>query len=155
MNRKRLALMVLCLGLGMAGCSEESVLPTQVTPDAVAMGGPGLGDFASKWIGPAGGHLRLPGVRLEIPAGALAVSTLISIEKEADGSVDLSPDGQTFAVPVALTFDIEPGQDPEAMCVQWYDPDEAIWTIIPSASSQSARSAPLAHFSIYRITLFE
>lgn len=153
MNTTRFVLPFLCLALAAAGCSENVGVPTQTSPAAFAMGGPGLGDFNSRWIGPAGGTLSLSGVRLDVPQGALSSSTLITMEREADGSVDLSPDGQTFAVPVLLTFSTEPGQDPETLCVQWFNPQAGAWTTIPSLSKTSARAAELAHFSIYRIML--
>ncbi len=155
MRVQRVTLALVCLAVLAIGCSEDRVLPTQVTAIAHADRESGCSIVTSGWIGPAGGSLALAGVRLQIPVGALESSTLIAIERRADGSVELSPDGQQFAAPVELSFMVAPGLDARAQEIQWFDPQSGVWVDIPSIASGATRTASLAHFSIYRITLFE
>lgn len=84
--------------------------PTPRTPLATELGVP-IGASVSTMIGPAGGELSSADGRLtiEIPAGALATDTVITIQPitaMAPGAVGdgylLMPEGQTFAVPVVL-----------------------------------------------------
>jgi len=80
------------------------------TPTAV---GVAVGSAASATIGAAGGSLSAPdgNLTLTIPAGALATNTVIGIQpltNMAHGKIGaayrLTPEGQTFLVPVTLTF---------------------------------------------------
>lgn len=65
---------------------------------------------AAKFIGSEGGTLSIPqaGVTVIIPAGALAVPTLISMvaRKGALIAYDFAPHGLTFAKPLVLTQDL-------------------------------------------------
>lgn len=60
-----------------------------------------------KWVGPAGGTIRVGGHRLEIPAGALSQPVLITAEAPADyvASVRFQPEGLQFARKATLTLD--------------------------------------------------
>src|SRR2546421_7855492 len=75
-------------------------------------------DDASAVIGPGGGMLAVSGgAALEIPAGALAKDTTITISQssaQAPGGAlspvyDFGPDGTTFSKPVTVTFTVPTG----------------------------------------------
>jgi hypothetical protein len=150
-NHRYLLILVAFVMLG-AGCSSDSQSPLAPAV-AVPMGGPGL-EAQTRVIGPDGGCVVNGGVRLDIPAGALSAPTNIGIEWLGDGSVDLTPNGQQFQVPVSLTFNVAPGQDPLHHVVEWFDPAGG-WVVIPSLASAGRRVAPLMHFSIYHIVAYE
>ncbi len=97
-NHRYLLILAAVLMLG-AGCSSDSESPLAPAL-AVPMGGPGL-EPQTRVIGPDGGCVVSGGVRLDIPAGALSAPTTIGIEWLEDGSVDLTPNGQQFVVPVS------------------------------------------------------
>jgi hypothetical protein len=151
MNRLYLLLIVGLLASGV-GCSREQSLPLAPAL-AVPMASPGV-ETPGLWIGPAGGSVVDGGVRLDVPAGALGVPTRIAIERRPDGSVDLTPNGQQFLVPVSLTFLMDAGKDPVRFAVEWFDPAGG-WVVIPSYASPNKRVACLMHFSIYRIVAYE
>jgi|GEM_PF-1978297 len=86
--------------------------PAAATPVATAVGTP-IGSAASATIGAGGGTLSSPDgkVTLNVPAGALAADTVISIQpitNHAHGgrgnAYRFTPDGQTFQAPVTLKF---------------------------------------------------
>jgi hypothetical protein len=142
--------------LSVLGCSADSQNP-EVSPLAVALGGSDqvLKD-GSRLIGPSGGVVAKGGVVVEVPPGALDTETRIGIILRADGSVDLTPDGQRFSVPVQLHLVVPAGKAASACVVQWYDPSQDLWVTIESAASGIERVAPLPHFSVYRtISLVE
>jgi len=102
--------LVLCACL-LAACGTSDPAPAlkvAVTP----MGTP-LGDPIEMLIPASGGSMTSAdgAVRIDVPAGALAVDTTLTIQpitNEAPGGTGtayrLGPDGQTFATPVTLTF---------------------------------------------------
>lgn len=133
------------------GCSMDAAeQPTSPAAPSCALAAPSIRD-GGKWIGPAGGFVESGGVRLDVPAGALETGTLLAIHRQADGSVDLTPDGQQFDIPVRLHLAAPAGSAPAACSIQWYDPARSLWVAIPSNSESIGRVAPLAHFSVYRI----
>jgi len=106
-----------CGGSGGASSpNSDSPAPppasTTATPAATAVGTP-TGSVTNATIGAAGGSVSTPDgkIALTIPAGALASDTVIGIQpvtNNAHGGLGagyrLTPDGQTFAQPVVLTF---------------------------------------------------
>lgn len=104
-----------------------------------------------EWVGPAGGVVEEGGVQLEIPPGALTAESRIAIHRQADGSVELTPDGQRFKLPVRLHLATPVGCTAAACSIQWYNPASGVWVAIPSNPESAGRVAPLAHFSSYRI----
>lgn len=112
-----LATLAACGGSGGASSpTSDSPAPppasTTATPTATAVGTP-TGSATSATIGAAGGSVSTPDgkIALTIPAGALASDTVIGIQpvtNNAHGGLGagyrLTPDGQTFAQPVVLTF---------------------------------------------------
>jgi hypothetical protein len=104
-----LLLFAACGGGGGGGTPPP---PALAAPVATAVGTP-LGSAATSTLGAAGGTLSSPDgrVTLDVPAGALAADTVISIQpitNHAHGgrgnAYRFTPDGQTFQMPVTLTF---------------------------------------------------
>ncbi|HUX90260.1 MAG TPA: hypothetical protein VMV48_06170 [Gallionellaceae bacterium] len=104
------ALLAACGGGSGGGSTTPALI--NVTPTTTAIG-TASGVAASATIGATGGSVATPDgkITLTIPAGALAANTLIGIQpitNTAHGGLDagyrLTPDGQTFAQPVALKF---------------------------------------------------
>lgn len=152
MKSHRILLPLAALFVVMAGCSGDRTAPME--PVVVqALGGPGL-DARSALIGPDGGTVASGNVRVDVPAGALAEPVMISITRLADGSVDLTPNGQTFLLPVTLTFVLAPGKDAEHHAIEWLDAARG-WVAIPSEATHGMRAAMLEHFSIYHIIEYE
>jgi len=151
-NRSTTAFGAAVLVLLSLGCSIDAEVQSTsplATPQGLAE--PVVRD-ASKLIGPGGGFVESSGVLVEIPPGALLVETQIAIRHQADGSVDLLPDGQQFNIPVLLHLASPPGSAPVACTIQWYDPARGRWVLIASSPEPLGRVAPLTHFSFYRIT---
>jgi len=63
--------------------------------------------ITQKWIGPAGGTIRVNDHVLEVPQGALSRNTLITAEAPSDfvASVRFQPEGLQFARRATLTLD--------------------------------------------------
>jgi Tol biopolymer transport system component len=132
---------------------------------AVAVVAPG----AAAPIGSTGGTVTVTGdaATLDIPGGALAASTNISIAPAASPPaglisglapvVDLGPDGTRFATPAMLTLPYEPsklppGVPPSALAV--YTATGTGWEIVPGSVVDEAGgtvTAPISHFSVYAI----
>jgi hypothetical protein len=102
LNIRRLAaplLLALAL-LAPVGCVENRVLPSEV---------PAVGSSASALIGPAGGTLSIGDMRIDVPAGAIATDTMITVHVDDGASAPFAayspvlrfePAGLTFAMPV-------------------------------------------------------
>lgn len=156
----------------MTACKhdEEPITPDPVKPGSgqelpgknqTEVGVP-QGTATSLTIGPAGGILTTADgrVRLEIPAGAVASNTLISIQpilNHAPNGLGLayrfSPDGTQFAKPATLTIKYQKGavavNDPLMLQVGYQGSDKQ-WLRVPGVKvdtlSQSI-SVPMPHFS--------
>lgn len=92
----------------LAQCGSGGASRAQPPPDS-----PPAGDGVTSAVGPAGGTLRSPDglVTIEIPAGALASTTNIEVQRIANtapgglgSAFRLLPAGTTFTVPVRITF---------------------------------------------------
>lgn len=110
-----------CGGSGSdPGTGSDDPPPPQQPATAVATAvGTALGEAITSAIGPAGGMLESADgtLRVEIPAGALAMEQTISIQPithHAHGNLGssfrLGPEDVTFAAPVRLTFRLSPDQ---------------------------------------------
>lgn len=153
MKTHRLLLLSLAIPFVLGACSADrdgSVLAPNATYPADT--GRTLAPATdSEWIGPAGGYVSVLGCKLTVPAGALSVATLITLTKNADGSVELSPHGQTFAVDVELSFVAPLISTPTDYNVQWFNPGPGKWMTIPSSAVGFARVSSLEHFSLYKV----
>ena len=121
----------------------------------------GKQNSASAWIGAQGGTLLLEdGTRLEIPLGALATETLVTLaEKQppaplpwgmtsSDGYVtNLEPDGLMLGQPARLYIPLPPGADHEAGAIHTYDPESAEWWLVSSLVDGDMALAQISQFS--------
>lgn len=107
---------ILCLAMAATACrkdnNEPGEKPVKVTPLATSRG-VSAGPMVTQQVGPAGGTLQSAdgSIILTIPAGALTTSTAIGIEPISNTNIAgigtafrLTPHGQHFARPVAVTF---------------------------------------------------
>ncbi|MFL5312394.1 MAG: hypothetical protein ACJ79H_18320 [Myxococcales bacterium] len=111
-------------------------------------------DGASAVIGPSGGMLAMAGgAALEIPAGALAKDTTITIaqvsEQSSGGALspvyEFGPDGTTFSKPVTVTFTVPSGTG--AGSVYWTAPQGAAYEELPTIIQGTTAVAQISHFS--------
>lgn len=138
----------------------RSFLITTISLSVLLVGGCGDGDGGppleqttrvEKVIGPEGGTVEVTdpsseiyGVKVEIPAGALAEETTIIIEEtryapslptgltSGNPIVNLSPD-TPFLKDIEITFPIQniPNGDEEILCGFYWDTDNANWIVVP------------------------
>ena len=127
--------------------------PTELIAAVTDVGTPN-GEAATGSVGPAGGSLSSKdgSVTLTIPPGAVAGTvdfTIQPITNEAPGgfgnSYQLGPEGQTFAVPVQITFryDQELG-DIDGLEVAYQDAQHFWRMADPVALDQAARTATVS-----------
>lgn len=112
--------------------------------------------FDAAIIGPAGGTLVVGDHTLSIPAGALDEPVVIVAEAEPSQNIviDLTPHGQSFRKPVALTlsYDHCGSGDPSPYRIVYVAPDGTLQDR-PSIDDKVAHrvTASLEHFSRYAI----
>lgn len=160
-RRRWLTALALCSltasACGGDGGGGEPIDPPAATPRGTPNGAP-----ASATIGPDGGTLSSPdgGVTLTVPAGAVASLTELTIQPityPGGGSgpaYRFTPDGQTFAHPVTLTFSYDPsldGLEAQGLGIALQDP-EGVWrALLASSVDEAARTVSVTtpHFSDY------
>ena len=122
-------------------------------------------------IGSSGGEIATDDgqVALSFPSGALGSSTAITIEPAAQAypetgawakTVELGPDGSTFAKPVTLkiVYDVTKlptGVIPEALKLSTWVNDH--WEEVPGSTlnvGDATISAPISHFSTYGLVIW-
>ena len=111
-------------------------------------------DGASAVIGPGGGMLALSGgAALEIPAGALANDTTITIAQSSAQSpggalslvYEFGPAGTIFSKPVTVTFSVPAGTS--AGSVYWTTSQSAAYEELPTMIQGTTAVAQIGHFS--------
>ena len=153
-RRTAAGLAAVALALVVAACggggSEDA---TEVAVPAAAA--------ASATIGAAGGTLEGPdGVRVEIPAGALSADTVITVRRSGAGApplpagaassptplavYELTPHGQTFAVPVTLSMPSPVA--PNGPAVFMAEPESA-WELVQGEPAGGRVAWTTLHFS--------
>lgn len=127
-----------------------------------------IGTKTTKTIGASGGIIKSANgkITLSFPAGALTTNTEIGIEElestaplACGNAFKLTPDGQTFNKPVALTikysaFDID-GTVPEALAVS--TEADGVWLADTRTKLDTATKTitlPIKHFSIWGTAAF-
>ena len=153
-----------CLLL-LAACSKNNGKqdePKNTEPPAVRAHGTPTGEVVKKSIGPAGGSLssRDNTLQIEVPAGALAANTEISVQAVSNtlpGSPGpayrLLPEGTRFAKPVKLTFKYTNkhlDSTAEDALFMAYQAQDGIWRFIPKTTlNKTARTLTVetGHFS--------
>ncbi len=146
-------------------CTTPAGAPVpQVTPK-----GSPSGSATTQNIDAAGGSvLSADGrIALSIPANALSVATQISIQpitNQAPGgqglAYRLTPEGQTFAVPITLTFNYT-GQDtegsaPQSLAIAFQDPQAGYWRVYKASTLDTTAqsiSVTTTHFSDWAVLL--
>lgn len=128
--------------------------------------GESIGPRVTQVIGPAGGSLTSLDQRftLTVPTGALTTDTEIGIEPITatiwGGLVAyrLTPDGQTFEVPITLAYHYEKdwllGEQPKALAVAYQTPDGG-WTETGEPTLDEVNqivSVPTTHFTDEALT---
>jgi len=160
MNRlpKVIVLSLFLVSLGFAAACEEDS----------GGGGDGGGNeaevgqtFTASLTAAEGGTLQTASgaAKLEVPAGALAADTTLTVAvvaKTADTAseiYDFGPDGQQFSTPVTLTiaYDRNPGEGNKAV-LAWKDGDK--WTELAGSVANAGKvTAPVTHFSHFAIII--
>ena len=153
--RRALALAAMAALLGL-GCSESDTGPSASDDDQL--------------VGPAGGTVAgSGGASVVIPAGALAVETAISAVGLADiaalpesalpflaflGGAQFGPAGTEFALPVTISFPLDPPLPPgTAVNLLIWDEIAAAWVdegfAATLAADGASLSAQVTHFSLF------
>lgn len=107
-------------------------------------------------VGPAGGAVRSAGVQMDIPRGALATDTAISVAltqtpgPSGSGAItdiyQFEPAGLAFSAPVTVAFDIPPGVSKAT--IYWSHKDGVGYDPLPTyVTGQSTLVATVTHFS--------
>jgi hypothetical protein len=157
-----LALQAAAVGAGLVvalGCSSDPATPpSQPTPAPI----PPIG----KTIGAAGGTVTAPnGAQIEIPAGALAADTALTITAEPAAPIPAAlqatgtpytfgPEGLTFTKPVKITLPFDAAKlaagKTAAEIVMFTAPkDTTDFVALTSVVSGSAVTAETTHFSTF------
>ena len=113
-----------------------------------------------------GGTLSLGVSSLEVPPGALAEDTtltvaLVDVDGLTDaGSVvgqafDYGPDGLQFLSPATLVVDADAPADGQALVLSWYDEQAGAWVDLPTTFEGGAASAPVEHFTTFALRSVE
>jgi len=113
-------------------------------------------------VGPSGGEIATPaGVRLKVPAGAVAEDTEVTIRLATETPAELAPvgdvyeflpDGLSFSTPVTVTLPYDPAQlagDVTKLSAWWTDPEVEDWVpVFGEVDTQhSTVTAQILHFS--------
>jgi hypothetical protein len=145
-NAALFSLTTMALLVLASACSSASGAGT---PD----GTNGTNEPATATIGAAGGSVTGDGVRLDVPAGALASDVTISAVASSDPAPDgyealssifvFSPDGLTFSKPATVTIAFE-GDATEA-AIAWSNATG--FDDLPSMNNAGMMTAQVTHFS--------
>ncbi len=150
------------IGEGAAFCVTAATAATPTTVAVATAVGTPNGTAISASIGPSGGTLTSADGRLTltVPANAVANSTTLSIQpisNAAPGATGsayrMLPDGQTFAVPVKLSFAYDDqslrGSDPDALGVV-YQNGQGFWRSLKTVQRDTVNhtlTVSTSHFS--------
>lgn len=161
MKRWNVVLVLGAMVFAMARCGGDDGGSTGATPD------PDEGkDPVKQTITAAeGGTIATASGKasIEIPAGALADDTEISIEVLAKDAAtetnvyEFGPDGQQFqkAVTIALAYDGEPGTEKKAV-LAYFDVDSGKWKEVPNSGLVAGKVAgDVNHFTKFSIIIVD
>jgi hypothetical protein len=148
MARKILLAVVSLAALAQLGCGGSSSSPPPPPPPHTSATVPAA----------TGGTVALSGgAAVQIPAGALATDTTITIQQSTItaptstvGAVyDLGPSGTTFSQPVTVTIPVPAGTTDAAI---WTKPaGTAHYTSLPTTVSGGVATAQATHFSVFLV----
>lgn len=140
--------------------TTDTETPPTGTETETETGTPPTTDPGEATIGASGGTLALGQVALEVPSGALAADTVLTVAEElspADptgvvAAWDFGPDGLQFAVPATLSVDgVATPATGERLTLSWYDEVAAAWVDLPTTVDGSVASAPVEHFTTFAL----
>lgn len=145
----------LCIGLAVIAFPAAVLVPA----------GCGREEPGVREIGPAGGEVRLEGVRVIVPGGALSQATRIRISNAPDGNppgnigtaVEIGPDGTSFAQPVVVEFRFEAVQLPDPArpeAVRVATASGPVWEPLPGGSADEQNGlvrGETTHFSRFGV----
>ena len=115
----------------------------------------------------SGGSLEAGDARLDIPKGALAADTRITLSMSSSSAEEyqIEPTGLMFLVPVTLTLDYkDTSADPSSTnykstgggvtSVAWFDPSASVWTNIGGTDDTDHQwvCISLSHLSYYALS---
>lgn len=153
--------------IGTACADAEPMAPVEIAPafDANGVDVTSIARFntqpnvlvgmAWKWIGPAGGSLRLLDFEVVVPPGAVATDTRFTIRLPVDPKTvdhafaEFGPHGTTFATPVIVRTPLH-GTSAEGSTprVLWWSGSE--WVPFETAVTEDGRiETQTTHFSTY------
>lgn len=147
---------------GLAGCGSDDGNGGAVDES------PNVGASTEKMItAEDGGEVALAeaGVKLSVPAGALAADTMISAEvisksglmdaqHLAGNVVEFGPDGLQFEQPVMLELDVGDAKIPAdaEVSLAWFDEKAKAWVDLPGSKMDGSKvSAPTTHFTMFAV----
>jgi hypothetical protein len=122
---------------------------------------PAANTYEQRMRAAAGGTLKAPGVTLEIPPGALAADTTITLtihDKEGEpdeGNIEapifeFGPDGTTFSRPARMTLDFVPAASPKGDAARIAYLKSGAWVSLGDSVVQGQQvTATTTHFTPY------
>jgi hypothetical protein len=138
---RRLCAVAGCVALVFVGCSSSS--PPAPPSDAV-----------SASVGPSGGTVRIHGLAIEVPAGALSTPATIGVTVDPAGPPGsytalsplfrFTPDGLTFARPATVTF-VAAANVPAGRV--FWSTSGGGYDALPTTWHGTTASAEVSHFS--------
>lgn len=150
-----MALMLGFLAVGTVGCGSD---------DSSDGGGQQSPQTVSKDVSAAtGGTVEGPGVKLDIPPGALSEDTTISVTVKSKAGIpgqdtvassvfEMGPDGLQFSQPVTVRLDFDASNPPADSTAQIAVLEGSTWRALgDSAVSGSSVTATTTHFSTFAV----
>ena len=159
---KKILLSVLAAAFILAGCGKSVVGPLGPSVPAASV-------VTQNITAAAGGVVNAGTVNVNIPAGALAQNTAISVAPLAEGSLPalppvnqalvaaatFGPEGTTFSTPVTITFSLKEAATPGATMVLYlYSATSGAWGSAGNATVSAdglSAVASVTHFSTYSV----
>ncbi|MDX9722265.1 MAG: M23 family metallopeptidase [Myxococcota bacterium] len=158
----------IAIGLVLFACSESSPshseTPIGDTPP-IELEPLLRGESAQRIVDEGGDELLIGNLRLEVPAGALAEATTITVTEvdpsaapgiQAIGPIYLlEPSGLRFLRPATLHFQLEefPANELSTLSVFLSQGEERVFEAIDAVSDENTVRAPLEHFSLVALGL--
>jgi len=143
----------------------------QVSTSADVDQGPNanLPDTLSKLVGPEGGELRVRGVTLRVPSGALQDKTLLTVANLGDDAqsrlaplttnarflarpTSFSPHGLQFLKAAQISIDVDDERATAIEIRRLDDETDPTWTLLNEVSLDDVVSFDTRRFSIYALT---
>ncbi|MCB9689581.1 MAG: hypothetical protein H6735_31375 [Alphaproteobacteria bacterium] len=113
-----------------------------------------------------GGTLALGDATLEVPPGALAEDTTLTVDLVDAGGLadagsvvgmafDYGPDGLQFLTPATLVVSADAPAEGQALVLSWYDEGAGAWVDLPTTFDGGEATAPVEHFTTFALRSVE